>query len=131
MASLLNPDPRATRRSKLRWYLGLVGLLGSFALAVELTSSDVALPWLLWGGAGVPVMVAYLLSALAFERVLHQGKLLFIVLGGAAVWWLALAGLVFWTGGRGELIPVLLFGLVPCLGAMMRLQDVRADLGIE
>lgn len=116
--------PTPHRLNRLRWYLGVVGLIGSLALAIHVSdppTGDLATGLAI---AGLPISIAYLGCAVLFEKA-GRSPVLLGVLGTAMLWFLAMIGVVLRGGDAGLVIPVVLFGAIPCANALMVAWDWR------
>ncbi len=120
---MLKPDPLAARRSRLRWYFGVVGLIGGLALLITATEGQLPAVWRALAAAGLPVAAAYVGVAVAFPRFQGEPRPLFLTLGAAMLWIGALAVLIALRSTLDQLVPVALFLAIPCANAAMRAQD--------
>ena len=120
---MFNPDPLAARRSRLRWYFGVVGLIGGLALLMTATDGHLPWAWRALGAAGLPVAAAYLGVAVTFARFRGAPRPLYLTLGAAMLWIVAFAALIALRSSLDQLIPVGLFLAIPCANAAMRAQD--------
>ncbi len=114
----------AQRLNRMRGYFAVVGVLGSLAVVMELGLVEFGTAWSVLLIALVPVLVAYLVAAVAFHRLLMGPWLTRIALSMAA-WSIALAVYIGSTSSLDKIIPVTLFLIIPALGTWMKLQDVR------
>lgn len=120
----MTPSPRQTHvRSRLRWYFGVLGLLGLVPLLVTLTEPEMGAPSRVLAGLGLPLAGAYLMLGLGLPRW-GSRRLVFGVLGAALVWLLGMAGVIVAEGDLGLLVPWALFLLVPCLNAGLWADEV-------
>lgn len=100
------------RLSKYRWYFGIVGLIGGFALAMELGRPGPTVPKQALMATSAPILLAYFGACVGFRRLL-PGPWLPRIAGTMAIWALALAGHVATADRPGSAIPVLLFIAMP------------------
>ena len=113
----MTPSQRqAYVRSRLRWYFGVLGVVGLVPLLVTLTEPAMGGPTRAWAGLGLPVLGAYLTLGVGLPRF-GSRRLVFGVLGAALVWLLGVAGLIVAGGDLGLLVPWALFLVVPCVNA--------------
>jgi hypothetical protein len=118
------PDQLARRRSRLRWYLGLGGLLGSPAALIMATEAEFAWGYRALGLAGLPLCVAYLGLAFALPRLSGRHRLVISVLSLAFLWILVLAGLTLTGPDPMLLVPIVFFLAIPCANAAMWAEEV-------
>ena len=120
------PTVPAQRRSRLRWYLGVVGLLGSFTMTMQLTTAPGSAPSIALSATGLLVFLAELGAALFFGRVAGTAGLVHLLRG--ALLWFGAAGIALWLSGPlDRLIPWALFLVAPCLNALWTAQELRGD----
>ena len=117
------PDPHAARRSRLRWHFGVLGLLGGLALLITATEAAMPVADRVLAAAGLPVAAAYLGAAVAFPRFRGRPGPLYLTLGAAMLWIVALGLRIALWSSLDQLIPVVLFLAIPCANAAMRVQD--------
>ncbi len=121
----MNSSPHAQQFwSRVRWYFGLVGILGMVATGATLDSSGLSRLEMLHFAAGIPVLVGYLAAAVVFHR-LRSGPWLRRLAVGMAVWSASLALRSVIAIGPGAAIPMVLFVLLPAINTVWRLQDLQ------
>ena len=119
----MSPAQPAFRRSRLRWYLGLVGLLGGPAALMMATEPAFGWPWRVLGVAGLPLCAAYLGLAVTLPRWVGRARIVLGVLAAALVWIVALGLLTAMGEDPGLVVPIVFFLAVPCANAAMRAEE--------
>lgn len=106
------------RLSRLRWYLGVVGIIGGFSQAVNLTTPDRTMVDIALAIAGCGIFGAYFLCTIFFQKAGTSGVLLRVLY--AAISWITCVGIsLAFQRNTQMLIPLVLFVALPCIGAIL------------
>ncbi|MEM9068109.1 MAG: hypothetical protein AAGE52_06365 [Myxococcota bacterium] len=119
------PSPAEQKASKLRWYFGVVAVIGSLALAMEVSTPGQPLLPLSLAIVGLAVMASYFVCCFGFQR-LRSTPWISRVPGFAALWGIG-KGVQMYVADSPLVIPFGLFVILPCIGAWLLAGEVRAD----
>jgi len=112
--------------NRLRWYLGIVSVIGTVPCVVELLDS--ALPGRLLAAVGLVLMATYMVCAVAFRTAVRRRWVLWATRCFLA-WSLCVLGSLFASDGdaRNLVVPWLLFVVLPAIQGVWVSQDLCAE----